>query len=197
MSRSSPAPGRASATGTTARTNSGDAVGARRCWSRMTASTGSAPGDLAAWPKGSTQRPSSDQRQRRRRAVSSSFGGGTQYRRRLFRHRHDVHRRRPLRPQGRLAFQRAIRQRLSYCSMTHGSSCAWSIHSLDMGVRQHRLHIGCGERRDGHAIGDEAGHHRRVHDVGRAPIAEQEFAGAAEARAGLGPQIAGSGRCRP
>ncbi len=92
-------------------------------------------GDCAAWPKGSTQRPSSAQRERRRLLLHRRRRRH-QHGRRLFRHRHDVHGRRQLRPQGRHALRNASRlsgQAASYCSMTQGSSWALSIHSATCG----------------------------------------------------------------
>ena len=104
------------------------------------------PGDIAAWPKGianghhlinRSDQPCTLRRDRRR----PSAGGA------LFGHRHDRSRADgTLRPQGRDALRRhgaclGAASSNSYCSITHGSSWAFSIHSTTWRVRQHRFHI--------------------------------------------------------
>src|SRR5258708_6111457 len=58
-----------------------------------------------------------------------------------------------------------------------------------MGVANHVLHIDAGEAWNRYSIGNEARDDRRIHDIGRTPIAEQIVSYAAEARARLGPKL--------
>ena len=100
------------------------------------------PGDCAAWPKGSTNGHhlinESD-----RDCVFVVVGGGNEHRRRLFRHRHAVHRRRPLRPQGRHALLGGL---VGLILLDHPRLVLRLVDPFgDVRVRQHGLHVDRGE----------------------------------------------------
>ena len=108
-----------------------------------------APGDCAAWPKGSTNGHHLVQRERERLRVHRRRRRH-EHRRRLFRHRHDVHAGGQLRPQGRHALRGSDAARLGGLAdlvlLDHPRLVLRLVDPLgDMRVRQHRLHIGAGE----------------------------------------------------